>query len=116
MARPPAAPSCLLRTLTAVVRGLGRRIVRRFVVLKDTCNLAQEPLFLLVGVLGRGIGFVLRLSAGLGAGRRRRQGFLPAQSKNPREEAAHSALVTGLVGFGTRNARCAVSFRTGRRG
>src|SRR5450755_2654812 len=65
--RANSVPARLLRTLTARVRRFGRRIVRRFVILKDTRNLAKKSLFLFIGVLGRRAAWCPR-SPGLGAG------------------------------------------------
>src|ERR1700682_2852316 len=59
----------LLRTLTvtACVRRFrfGRRIVRRFVILKDTRNFAKKSFFLFIGVFRRRAGW----GPGLGPGR-----------------------------------------------
>src|SRR5579862_9575156 len=69
----------LLRTLTvtACVRRFGRRIVRRFVVLKDTRNFAKKSFFLFVGILG-GCGSRGPGGPGLSSGWRRRKGLIPS--------------------------------------
>src|SRR2546426_4379542 len=99
-----------MRTVSAIVRWFGRRIVRRFVVLKDTRYFAkQAPFFLAIGRRRT------CLASWLSARGRGRKGFIASQTKHAREEAAQAiALVAGLVWFRAGNEGCGVGIWTGR--